>query len=1194
MEIKQTNVFFCLRKKLLLNIMRATIFLLCFSVFGLSPSNVLSQDAKIKIEEDKHVTVDEVFDIIMRQTNYTFIYQVDMFKNFPKVNLKKGTVKANKLLEKSLSNGKFDLNFTSNNTIIIQKAQVKLQEISISGTVTDENGIPLPGITVYVSDREPTRNKISPDFVMRGTATDFDGKFTLQAEVGYYLVAYGLGYEFSSQTVTAQTVYNITLKERLAELDEVVLIGYGATTREEVSSAISSVKSENIVQNVVGNASFDRSLSGLVKGVQIQQNAGKPGSSVNINIRGITSPFGNSDNNPLFVIDGVPFQVNPTLNFTTTDETRFAEFPNPLLGINPKDIESIDVLKDAAATAIYGSRGANGVIIVNTKKGKKGDKMQVSLSASTTFGKPINTIDWLNADEFKEFSEAYVISSVDAANAGHIQPFGLQFGIADLSLVFDPSTFTFQTVYNGLNPDYFGDANTNWNDVVYRDAAVTNKYDLSLNGGSANSSYYVSLGYTDQEGLLRADEFKQYNIRFGLESKLAKNIKMGVNANMGYTDNFSGYDNFNGNLNGILNTRPDFAPRNEEGDYNYPASRFFGFFDYEAPNPLAFTTGNKLDRKSYTALGNIYIESEVLKNVTVRGQVNGSYFFTDNDTYRPDFASTFGKTPFSPPRSSANSFLNLSKSVATSITTDVTTRYNNTFGDHTVGALLGFSWQRDKGDRNYFLFQGFPDDDVLTTSTNSDRVLSQSNFKDEVGLNSIFTRLSYNYKNRYFVTGNLRRDKSSRFGPNNREAYFPSISASWNVANEEFLKGSELINTLRLRASLGEVGSNNTGDFIYLQFFERGARGNSLYNGNAANGLNDILPNQDIKWEITKEFNIGLDYTMFGGRLRGSLDVYDRQTTDAIFTPPFAIESGAINFTSNFADLSNKGIEFEISGDIIKTKDFSWSAGFNISKNDNELKKFNGDGVSPFLIDRFEIGREIGLIRGHVVEGIFQSQDEVDALNATAIANGVGAFYQRPGTGAGDFKYKDINNDGVINDDDREILGSTQADFFGGFNSLVQYKGFELSAFFNFVSGTESVFNNGGNNPYAPEFGANIERRFSQEYRWSPTNTSATLPRLVSGDPNANGRISSDNVYDSSYLRLRNIQLKYNFGNSIIESLGLSNLSVYVSGSNLKTWTDFPGIDPEGSLGVSSSGGFSNSQGYPNAKSWSFGVNVNF
>ncbi|APU11136.1 hypothetical protein A5M85_12855 [Cellulophaga lytica] len=1173
--------------------MRIFLIFFCTTVFGLTPNEILSQNAKVSIDADKVMTVDEIFNLIMNQTDYNFVYQVDMFKNSPKVPLEKGSIKVNTLLNKALEKGDYIV-YTDDNNILIKKAPLQ-QTITVRGIVKDKRGLPVSGITILVTDRQVKAANDSKDFFIRGTATDFDGNFTIKAEIGNYIAVTGIGYEYYSKQISkTDTNVTVILNERASKLDEVVLIGYGSTTREQVSSAISSVKSESIVQNVIGNASFDRSLSGLVKGVQVQQNSGKPGANVNINIRGVTSPFGNSDNNPLFIIDGVPFQVNPTINFNSSDETAFAETPNPLLGINPQDIKSIDVLKDAAATAIYGSRGANGVIIVNTKKGNKGEKTQVSLSTSTTISKPINTIDWLNADEFKEFSDVYVSSSVDAANAGQIQPFALQFGIADLTSVFDPATFTFQTTYNGLNPDYFGNANTNWNDVVYRNAAITNKYDLSIRGGSSKSSYFMSLGYTDQEGLLREDEFKQYNVRLGVDNELAKNIKVGINTNLGYTNNFSGYDNINSNLNTVLNARPDYAPKNEEGEYIYAPARYFGFFDQESANPLAFTTGNRLDRKSYTALGNVYIESEVLKNLTVKGQVNGSYFFTDNDSYTPDFASTFGKTAFSAPRGSANSILILSKSISTSITTDITTSYRNTFGNHNVSGLLGFSWQRDNGDRNFFLFQGFPDDNVLTTSINAERVLTRSNTRDQVGLNSIFARASYNFKNKYFLTGNLRRDKSSRFGPNNQEAYFPSVSASWNIANEEFLKGSNSVNILRLRGSLGEVGSNNTGNFLYLQFFERGSRGDGFYNGLGANGLNNTLPNTDIRWEVTKEFNIGLDYALFSNRLRGSIDIYNRKTTDALFSPPFAIESGLGSFTSNFADVSNKGFELEISGDLIQTKDFVWSAGFNISKNKNVLEKYDADGLDSFLVDRFEVGKEIGLTKGYVVEGIFQTQEEVEELNAAAVANGTGAFYQRPGTGAGDFKYKDLNEDGVINDEDREILGSPQPDFFGGFNSTLQYKGFELSAFFNFVSGTESVFNTAFNNPYSPEFGVNVERRFSHPYRWSPTNTDAKLPRLVSGDPNQNNRVSTNNVYDSSYLRLRNVQLKYNFNAKVLETLGLSNLSIFLSGSNLKTWTSFPGIDPEGAVGVASSQGTLNSQGYPNAKSWSFGVNVNF
>lgn len=1182
MEIKLTQVLSFKRKNILNIIMRTFIFLFCTTVFSFSSVNVSSQNTKIEIDSDKTITIDEVFSIIKKQTDYNFIYKSDMFKDFPKINLKKGIIKVSQLLEKSLSNGNFDLKFPNNNTILIKKAELPFQSIEISGNVTDENGIPLPGITVFVTNRKPLGERIETDFITRGTATDIDGNFTLKAEVGYYLVAYGLGYQFSTKTVTSQTEYNIVLKERAAELDEVVLVGYGSKTREQISSAISSVKNETINQNLGANVSFDNALPGLIKGVQINQNTGRPGSTVDINIRGITSPFNGGDNQPLFVIDGVPFQAN--LSTSAQDETAFATFANPLLSMNPNDIESIDVLKDAAATSIYGSRGANGVIIVKTKTGKRNQKMSVTLSANTTFGKPINTTDWLNAQEFKDFSDAYISSSVGAANAGQISPFGLAFlTIADIDFDF----FTQQLTYNSLNDAYFGDADVDWNDIVYRNTATTQKYDVSINGGTQNSSYYISLGHISQEGLLRNDKLKQYNLRLGIETRLNKTFRAGASINTSFSDNFSGYDNFNQNLGNILNTRPDVNPKDDNGNYIYPVSSFLGF-DALSPNPLAVTTESSVDTKSYSGIGSVFVEAKPLEGLTLKLQTNGSINIADNKTFvSSTTGSTFPRLSFLPEPTPATSTGSTSKTVISSLITDLTAAYSTSFGEnHNLDFLAGYSWQKDVSDRNYFFLSGFPDDDILITATNALSIPTKAASVTETGLNSMFGRASYNYKNKYFFTGTIRQDKSSRFGPNNQDAVFPSVSASWNIAKESFMENLEAIDILRLRGSFGEVGSVNIADFRYIQFFERGFRDDASYNGQSSIGLIPDLVNEDIKWERTQEHNIGLDYSLFKGRLKGNIDIYNRETTDALISSPFPLETGAIEFTSNFATVSNKGFEIEISGDIIRTEDFTWSAGLNISKNTNKLEEFN-DAALGFSSDRFVKGREIGIIKGHIIEGVFQTADEV--------AN---SPFQEAGTGAGDYKYKDISGpdgtpDGIIDDEDRDIIGSTQPDFFGGFNSSFRYKGFQLSALFSFSKGTESTISDPLFYSINPDFGVNTDQRLSENNRWSPTNTDATLSRLVSGDPNRNSRTSSANVFDSSYLRLNNVQLSYSFSGNVLQKIGLNNLTLTASGSNLWTMTDFPGLDPAVRT-LSSPSGTRNSSPYPNSKSWSLSINVKF
>ncbi|MDO7171555.1 SusC/RagA family TonB-linked outer membrane protein [Mariniflexile sp. AS56] len=1162
--------------------MRTFIFLFCSTVFSFSSGDVFSQNVKVQIDSNKTITIDEVFNIIKQQTDFNFIYKSDMFKDYPKVNVKKGNISANKLLEQSLSKGNFNIDISGKQTIIIsENSNVEaLAEITVKGQVVDKNGLSIPGITVYVTNQKPQGQDVNRDFIVRGTTTDIDGNFSLVAEVGYYLVASGMGYEVFVQAVTNQTVYKIVLKERISALDEVLVVGYGTKSREEISSAISSIQSEDIAKNIIGQTSFDRSLSGLVKGVNVRATSGTPGAGIDINIRGNTSPFSGSDNNPLFVIDGVPFQANPVAN--RGDDTTFTTIQNPLLSINPNDIESMDVLKDAAATSIYGSRGANGVIIVNTKKGKRNQKASISYSTSVTMSEPIKQEDFLNASEWKEHVDTYFTNTFNAIPSGIV-------GAATVSGFSDMVNIGPGSTYGGLKDEYFGSGNTNWGDEVYRSAAYTQKHNLSIRGGNNKSSYSVSGGYTDQEGLIKKDVFKQYNLRLGLDNTLSKTFTTGTNLNLNYSKRAYGSAGFDGFRGNVLNARPDIPVFNEDGTPSRLVGSYFGFPSVLA-SPYATSTLQNNTTKAYNVLGNVYVKANINEHLSVKADVNGSFASTDSYLYTPNTVVGFEIPLFGIFPSSDSSFAYDSHATNINLTTDLTANYTNSFGKHNVNGLIGYSWARFSRESTFTFLQGFPDDIVLTNASNANSASTDSSIL-ESGLNSFFGRASYNYNSKYFVTMTLRSDKSSKFAPGNQEAFFPSIAASWNIAREPFLENSSVINHLRLRASAGETGSTNLGSYDYLQGFRRGSRERGLYVGNGAIGLTNRLANDNASWETTAEVNAGLDFRILNNRLRGSVDIYNRKTTGALVGTPIPLEGGLSTFTSNFIDMTNRGFEFEIGGDIIKTDDFTWATSINISQNKNKIDKLTA-AFTENAGSSFVVGKEISLIRGYIVEGIFQNEGEINNLNASAPS---GAYSTIGQVVPGDYRYADINGDNEITiEDSYAILGSAQPDFFGGFNSTIAYKGFELAAFFNFSSGAEtslaSDLLSGGINP-DPRI--NIPRRFSAENRWSPTNTDATLAQLVyRGGNDVNVRPSSVNIYDASFIRLKNIQLTYNLPTNIVKRIGMANASVFISGTNLVTWDkNFPGLDPENTSTTSATFGGYN---YPNSKSLSMGINLNF
>ena len=1146
--------------------MKFTLLFLFTTLMQVSASSSYGQKNTVTMDVNG-VAMSNVFQIIENQTDFHFFYNRNELNLNQKIDLNVDKKLVSDVLGKLFSNTNISYQILGNQIVLKKVDKTKVETVSaayqkqVEGVVVDKAGLPLTGVTVTIEGTN------------YGTTTDFNGRFKFVSEAtGKYLILSYVGFEPMRVSIDGKSNLRIVLLQELNELEEVVLVGYGKQKRTEFSGAVSSVSAKDIVQASTGTIGFDRALGGLVKGVQVSQNTGRPGAPVRINIRGLTSPLssvGSGLNQPLFVIDGVPFNVDAL------------QGANPLSTLNPNDIESFDVLKDAGATSIYGSRGANGVIIIKTKRGKKGQPSRVNFNYATTLAQPIKTVGALNSTQYKKFYNQLITNTVDAMNNGQIDPFiafDLQ-SVAKVDLDFD----TFIVSNNGMNDDYFGTANTDWNKEVFRSMAVTKQANLSLSGGSDKTNYNFSTSFIDQEGLTIKDKMKQYNVGMSLDTDLTDFVKIGSSVNIGHTEANSGENDvlnqFTVNTS-IARARPDFAPRDENGKLVGQPDYQYGFMTLE-PNPL-MRLGNKTNNKAYNFIGGAYIEVEPLKDLKLKAESNASVFYNKNTSFIPKTTET--DFIFFP----NDSYLLEADGLVSNITTNLTANYNfNIAENHKFGILGGAAWDRTNFNSSSHFYSGFPDDEILNNATSARTVSGYSSTKLDTGLYSLFSRLNYGYKDLYNATVNFRTDTSSKFGPANKRGYFPSLSASWNISNEKFLSGTEEINTLKLRASAGRVGSTNVSDFAYVQFFQNSS--SNIYNGNSGIVADNNFPNPGIGWETTDEVNLGLDFGLFNNRLKGSFDAYSRKTTGALVQTPISLELGPKSYFSNFMDVTNKGIEVSLGGDIIRGEDFVWSTNVNWSFNRNKLVKLNGASINPFQLDYYIEGQPVGTIKGYQVAKIFQTQDEITTLNDASPTG----LYDKESTSVGDFMMADLNKDGLITDADKAVIGNVQPKYFGGISNTFAYKNFSLSALLQYSVGAQSIwnaiptnaFNNLGENKYS-EYALNT---------WTPETPNARYARALYMDPSASGRISDRYIYDTSYLRLKSMQFTYNFEQRLMNKMGIDKASLTLTGTNLLTWTKWPGIDPETfSERGTITDQINNEDPYPLAKSFSLGIQVQF
>jgi TonB-linked SusC/RagA family outer membrane protein len=985
--------------------------------------------------------------------------------------------------------------------LVFLSAFVSAQNLTVTGTVlSGEDNQPLIGVNVVVVG------------TTIGTVTDYNGAFTIEAPSDALLQFSYTGFLAQEVEVRGRSTLDITLLADNQLLEDVVVVGYKKEIKGNISSAISTVKAENIEHLPLSG--LDQALQGQAAGVQVTQTTGAPGDDIAVRVRG-AGTLGN--NNPLYIIDGVP---------TTGNINMFSI----------SDIESIEILKDGASASIYGSRSANGVILITTKKGKKGIP---SFSFDSYYGiQEANTLpDLLNTEEY------LLIRNEAIRNANTLRDPVRQLDTYDLAIL-----------------DTLGDVN--WLDEVFQ-SAPTQRYSLSASGGGDNGNFYLMGEYSSQEGIFRKQRYDKYQLRFNGDMGTGK-FRVGNNISFTFTDrdviNSSGDGAGPGNeLSGIRYTliaAPVFPIYDQNGEY-IPTSASLGdptlYGDGNA-NPLAFIDATDWTVKRYRFFGNVFAEYSILDNLKFRTNLGGDILFHDETIFKERLSAAI----YDP------------TSLSRGNVTDKTLIWNNTLdystsigqeGNHNISALVGMEAIDNRTDylgasANNFLLTdpNFQFIDNSVTQELGD--INGSGIATEWGLLSWFAQAGYNYKGKYILNASVRRDGSSRFGKENRYATFPAVSAAWNISNEPFFDNVGLISHLKLRASWGQLGNQEIGIYPYSSLVETGILEYPFGEQIATGTEIEETGNSNIKWETTTQTDFGIDMSLWNDKLSIIADYYVKTTEDILVRVPLPQTAGAFSPPYiNAGTVENKGFEFALSYRS-NVNELSYEIGANIATVHNEVISIAGTepllggfGLSDGPITRTEPGYPLGSFYLYKMEGIFQTQEEID-----------GAAFQTVDTRPGDIRFADLNNDGVINDDDRAHLGNPFPDFTLGFNLGLRYRNFDFSMLVQGVYGNDVYFLYGN-------FAYETQLRGFNSYaeilnRWTPTNTNTDIPKVSVDDRNNNRRISTRFLEDGSYTRIRNIALGYNFA-GLLKANTIREFRVYISAQNLFTFTNYPGLDPE-------------------------------
>lgn len=972
------------------------------------------------------------------------------------------------------------------------------QQITVQGVVKDQTGETVIGASVM---EKGTTN---------GTITGIDGDFSLNMSPNGTLVVSFVGYKTQEVQVKGQKQLQVVLSEDAEMLDEVVVIGYGTMKKSDLTGAVSSIGNKDIKDSPVSN--LGQAIQGKISGVQIVD-AGKPGDNVSIKIRGLGS-INNCD--PLVVIDGVPTDLG-------------------LSSLNMADVERLDVLKDASATAIYGSRGANGVVMITTKRGTEG-KGKLAVSANYSFQNATNVPSLLNAAQYAELSNDMMVNSGRNPNL------------------------------EWANPSELG-AGTDWMDELLRTGVMQN-YTVSYSGGNEKSHYYVSGGFLDQSGIVKSVNYRRFTFQSNSDAQVLKWLKFSNNITFSVDTKKSG----SYNIGDALKALPIYPVKNEDGSWSGPDgnSEWYG----STRNPIGPTELNKSQTDGYNFLANLTAELTFTKWLKFKSTFgyDAKFWFIDNFTPKYNWKPT--------PTEETSRYKSDNKSFT--YLWDNYFLFDHTFSEkHRVGLMAGMSAQWNTNDylnaqKNVFMF------DNVHEMDNGEEMYAIGGNETEWALLSYMARVNYSYEDRYLLTATIRRDGSSRFGKKHRWGTFPSVSVAWRASQEKWFPKNDYINDLKVRAGYGVTGSQaSVGNYSYLASYNTSVYPFGISSGNQTALVSSTLANPYIHWEEVAQTNIGFDASLFNSRVMFSFDAYLKETRDMLVKASIPITSGFEDTTTTYTNagkVRNQGIEMSLHT-INLTGELGWETNLTATYNKNKIKDLNSD--VPYYINQINnsyvtmLAKDypINVFYGYVTDGIFQNQSEV---NTHAV---------QPGAEPGDIRFRDLNNDGVINDSDRTVIGNPNPSWLFSMNNSLSYKGFELSVFLQGIAGNK-IYN--ANNIDNTGMAAAYNQTTDVLKRWQGEGTSNSMPRAVFGDPNQNTRVSDRFVENGSYLRLKNITLSYTFPKQWLQKAQIENARLSLSCENVATITGYSGFDPE--VGIN---GIDQNR-YPISRTFSLGLNFNF
>ncbi|MGX5817651.1 TonB-dependent receptor [Chitinophaga lutea] len=1105
--------------------MKLTAFVLlaaCLHVSAAGYSQVVSLSMK-------NAPLRSVFAEIISQTGISIIYNENALRQTSPVSIQVKNMQVKDVLDICLKGQPVMYREKGRNIVVEMRAALnpdKLPEVEtpadhpVSGTVTDEKGAPLPGASVVIKG---TR---------QGVSTNANGEFSLpNVPAGAILVISSLGFAPAEVTVGAQSRIAVALKEKAGNLSETVVVGYGTVKKSDITGAVASVSENDIKATPVTD--LDRAMQGRAAGVLVTQNSARPGGAATIRVRGAGSV--NADNSPLYVVDGFP---------TTS-----------INDINPADIESIEILKDASSTAIYGSRGSNGVIMVTTKRGKKGEN-SVNFESYYGIQSVRRKIPLLNAQQYAGF-----------INEARVNGGGTPY-------------------FDGSSPSRPLPANvgkgTDWQDEVFRQAPMRN-YQLAITGGEAKTRYAISGNYYNQDGIILNSYFKRYTLRANIDREVTSRLNIGLSMQAAYTkSNASRTETDGGASSGVTNAAINYAPvfpvYNENGRYFRDQGPLNGNL---VDNPVGLANEVTDQLSTMRILANFFAEYRILDGLTFRTTWGG-----DLSNYKTNYYATrqIGLG------AATNGDASITSGQGVNWLNENTLTYTRQFNvKHRITALAGYTTQAYRNEYVTANATNFVDDfakynNLVTGAT----LRPPGSGAGDWALISYLARLNYGFDNRLLFTVTARTDGSSRFGPNKKYGFFPSGAVAWRVINERFMEGQQLFSELKVRTSYGLTGNQEIGDYGYLSFISpvKYPFGNNavLQTGGVPGGIS----NHDLSWEKNAQFDAGIDVGFFSNRLMLTADYYVKTTSDLLFNINVPQTTGYTSSLQNIGKVENRGLELSATSYNIDRSTLKWNTAFNIAFNRNKVLAL--DGRPEYLTGagsghlgvygnnvQMKVGEPVGNFYGRKMIGIFQSKAEIDAS-------------AQKGASPGDIRYADLNGDGVINDQDRTVIGNGNPDFFGGLNNTVTFQGIELNMFWQGSYGNE-ILNFGRFDLY--NLNGNNNQSADVLQRWTPANPSKEIPRA-----NSNGGqriLSSFHVEDGSYLRLKNVSVGYHFPRHLLGKVRLQSLKVYVSAQNWVTFTRYKGYDPEVSrFGSSARDQGMDYGGYPTAKTLLFGINAKF